>query len=160
VTNRAPLTDRRVALRTAAVAALALPVLPALAGCDATDEVPRTGKQRQTAGASPGDRALVQSVAVRIASLHAAATAAAKRDKAHRSWLLDLASLHQQHLHRLGATDARPQRSGRGTTARVVAGEQQLKSFLLGAADGAESGALAQVLASMAAAVAQRLAVA
>lgn len=148
------LTDRRVALRGAA-AVLAIPLLAA--GCDATDTTtPRNGRVRPTAGSANADQDLVASVAGRVAGVRAAATRLAQHDHTHRSWALGLASLHQRHLHRLGTGwAAKPVKAQ--TAAALVAAERQLQQSLVSAAERAESGSLAQVLASMAAAVGQRL---
>lgn len=153
VPERVTLTDRRDALRGAA-AVLAIPLL---AACDATDTTtPRNGRVRPTAGSANADQDLVASVAGRVAGVRAAATRLAQHDHTHRSWALGLASLHQRHLHRLGTGwAAKPVKAQ--TAAALVAAERQLQQSLVSAAERAESGSLAQVLASMAAAVGQRL---
>jgi hypothetical protein len=153
VTNRVPLTDRRGVLRGAAVAAVALPVL---AACDATDVTPRNGSVRQTGRSSAADQALVSTIAGQVAGTRAAAASLAKHDKTRRTWALGLAALHQQHLRRLGTGWTATQVKA-GTPAALVAAEQRLQHALAVAAGQAESGALAQVLASMAAAIDQRL---
>lgn len=137
------------------MAALALPVL---AACDATDT--GAGRIEPTATSAAGDQALVDGVARRMATLRVAATTLARHDHGHRGWLLGLAALHQQHLHKLGATGTRPAHSRASTTGALTSAERDLQQALVTASSRAASGALAQVLASMAAAVAQRLAVA
>jgi hypothetical protein len=160
VTNRVPRTDRRGALRTAAIATLALPALPLAAACDATDTTPHEGRIDPTAGAAAADQALVDAVARRIAGLRQAATSLARHDHAHRSWLLAVAALHEQHLRKLGATGARPRAARATSVAALTSAERSLQQTLVAASSRAASGALAQVLASMAAAIEQRLAVA
>lgn len=148
-------TDRRAALRSLACAALAVPLISA---CDATDTTQgRSTGVRPTAGAAAADAALVHLLAQHIAGLRVAATAVAQRSAARRSWALDLASLHQQHLRKLGATSAHAAPSSARTPAALVAAEGVLRQALVIASGRAESGALAQVLASMAAAIDQRL---
>ncbi|MCL2543918.1 MAG: hypothetical protein FWE71_15850 [Nocardioidaceae bacterium] len=155
MTNRAPLTDRRGALRAAAAAALTLPVL---AACDATVSTPpRSGRERRTGRSSGGDQALVASLARQIAGTRAAATVVAHHHHDSRNWALGLATLHQKHLHRLGATSARPAVVSARTPTALVSAERRLQHSLVAGAGQAESGALAQVLASMAAAIGQRL---
>lgn len=67
--------------------------------------------------------------------------------------------LHNAHLNKLGWSGS-SQQAGRLTTRdEVLAAEHRLQSTLTRAAGQADSGALAQVLASMAAAIAQQVAV-
>ena len=157
MTNRVPLTaptvGRRGILRGAAVAALTMPVL---AACDATDVTPRNGSVRQTGQSSAADQTLVSTVAGVVAGTRAAANALSKNDKAHRTWALGLASMHQQHLSRLGTGWTATPVQAR-TPAALAAAERTLQQKLVSAAQQAESGALAQTLASMAAAIGQRL---
>ncbi|HJQ05212.1 MAG TPA: hypothetical protein VJ872_07195 [Nocardioides sp.] len=154
--TRAPLqTDRRAALRSLACAAL---VVPLISACDATDTTQgRSTGVRPTAGSAAADAALVDVLAQQIAGLRVAATAVAKRSPRRRSWALDLASMHQQHLRKLGATTAHAAPSVARTPAALAAAEGVVRDALVSAAGRAESGALAQVLASMAAAIEQRL---
>lgn len=154
--TRAPLqTDRRAALRSLAWVAL---VAPLAAACDATDTTQgRSTGVRPTAGAAAADAALVTAVAGRIATLQAAATVVAKHSPSRRAWALDLASLHHQHLRKLGATSTRTTGVSARTPAALAAAEGDLRQALVSASGRAESGALAQVLASMAAAIQQRL---
>lgn len=154
--TRAPLqTDRRAALRSLAWVAL---VAPLAAACDATDTTPaRSTGVRPTAGAAAADATLVASLARRIAALRTAATAVAKHSPDRRAWALDLASLHQQHLRKLGAASTHASGVSARTPEALAAAERDLRQALVAASGRAESGALAQVLASMAAAVQQRL---
>ncbi|GAB2985727.1 hypothetical protein [Nocardioides montaniterrae] len=151
-----PPTDRRGLLRGAAVATLALPVL---AACDATEVTPRSGSVKQSGDSSAADAALVAKIAGQVAGTRAAAQKLAKHDHAHRTWALQLASLHQQHLARLGTGWIAPGVVA-GTPKSLIAAEERLQQSLVRATGQVESGALAQVLASMAAAIGQRLVVA
>jgi hypothetical protein len=155
VTNRVPQLDRRGALRVAALAAVAAPVL---AACDATEVTPRNGAVRQSGHSSAADVALVRTVgkqindALHVAARNATATPAARR------WAHDLVTLHRAHLKRLGvAVRTGPNTGGPIPHEAIKASETRLQSHLVAAAQQAESGVLAQVLASMAAAIGQRL---
>ena len=154
VISRVPRTDRRAAVLSAlAVVATA----PVLAACDATDTTPRSGHVSPTTDSAADDGAQVAAVARAIAGARAAALKLAKHDHAQRTWALGLAALHQQHLHKLGATGARPRTVHASTRQGLVTAEQDLQHRLVAACGRAQSGALAQVLASMAAAIGQRL---
>jgi hypothetical protein len=128
------------------------------AGCDLTDDSPpprgegtgsSTGSGSQSAAADP-DSALVDEV---VAHLLAAERLAAAGRQA------DLVALHRAHLDALEADQPAPRRPARRRSrAEVRRGELLLQRRLTRAALAAESGALARLLASMAAAVAQRVA--
>jgi hypothetical protein len=68
-----------------------------------------------------------------------------------------LASLHRDHIDALGGTPPTPPGTRRATADAVRRREKRLQSFLVESAVKAESGALARLLASMSAAVAQHL---
>lgn len=131
--------------RRAALAAGAGVVLAA-AGCDGRGSTPTA---RPTGSTDP-DTALVAEVvtALRRAERVAGAQGA-----------LELAALHRAHLEALEAAPAavggRPPKRGAAPVRRT---EEALHRTLVRAAERAESGALARLLASMSAAVAQRLA--
>ena len=138
--SAAPLLRRRSALALAALGATAV------AGCD-------DGGSEPAAGPSPTvdpDTALVDEVVTELIRAERVATAGGR---------LELASLHRAHLEALDG------RVPAGSPARPVSAavvrrrEQHLQAHLVDAAMAAESGALARLLASMSAAVAQRLAV-
>lgn len=127
------------------------------AGCDATDDSAPPQDQQPPADA---DSALVARV---IGSLHTAAalaqaTGTAAPDLAPTA--RRLTQLHERHARELGDTSDPPRRSVKGKPARLLARlertEQRLQKRLVSAAMDAESGALAQLFASMAAAVAQQ----
>ncbi len=135
----------------------------ALAGCGLRDD-PETdpGAVETTAPAVDADSDLVTAVAAVIATAWATAAEAAKAVPAVRPAARSFAALHRAHLDRLGVDPDRteavaldPARAGTQLRGR----EEQLRDRLVRAAVQAESGALAQVFASMAAAIDQRLAV-
>jgi hypothetical protein len=116
------------------------------AGCDDPDGPPGTGA---TPSADP-DTALVDGV---LTDLRAAARAAS------RAGLTGWAALHRVHIE---ALQGDPPRMAAGAAqgvdpAAVLRREQQLQQRLVEAAVAAESGVLARLLASMSAAVGQRL---
>ncbi len=131
------LLSRRTAL------ALAAAGLVAVGGCDDGGESPAV---RPTA--SPDlDTELVDHVVTRVARAERLARAAG---------LGSLAALHRAHLEALDGTPSyRPHPKVAADVVRRQ--ERQLQSDLVAAAMAAESGALARLLASMSAAVSQRL---
>jgi hypothetical protein len=133
-----PLLRRRTALTLAAAG------LVAVTGCDDGDR--RTPAPTPTADP---DVALVDEV---LAHLKAAERVALSVGDS------DLVALHRAHIEALDGTPptGRPGRMPRTDALRRQ--EQKLQQHLESAALAAESGALAQVLASMSAAVSQRLA--
>jgi hypothetical protein len=147
-----PTLPRRTALVAGAGTVLAV------AGCDGGSGTPGAGSSGATGSAgtaapsaSPSaanpDEALVRRV---VAALQHAERVATGRGS------LELAALHRAHLAALDA----PVPSGRGPRhgPPVRRTEQHLHATLVAAAASAASGTLARLLASMSAAVAQRLA--
>lgn len=163
---RTPLSLTRRTLVTGGLAGTAL----ALAGCDAVDgilggdEDPGvSGQVTPTAPAVDGDSALVTEIAGAIAAVGALATATGAKVPALARTGAHLARIHQAHVDRLGGAEpvdppavpaARP-----AALQRLLQAEERLQDRLVEAAGQAGSGGLAQVLASMAAAVAQQRAV-
>jgi hypothetical protein len=142
--------------RRAAVALGSAGVLAVAAGCDSSG-----GPDRSASPPDP-DAALVEGVTRRIGAAEQLARAAG---------MSRLADLHRQHLLALHAASTSPTTSpstspstsptpgGRAGRAAVLRTERQLAAALADAAVRARSGQLARVLASMAAAVDQRVAV-
>ena len=137
-----PTLPRRAALVAGAGTALAL------TGCDGGNGTPRAGSNPAVDAAADPDTTLVDRVVAALRRAERAATAAGS---------LELAALHRAHLE---ALDVRAPRGGaprHGPPVRRT--EQRLHATLVAAAEDAASGTLARLLASMSAAVAQRLAV-
>jgi hypothetical protein len=137
-----------------------------LAGCGpAADREDATGAAAvdPTEPAVDADSDLVEAVGGQIAHALALVVATGSAVPALRPHTRRLAALHRSHLGEL----SRPRGAGHGKVkgghetaqAQLLGSEQKLQRQLVQAALDAESGALAQVLASMAAAVAQELAV-
>jgi hypothetical protein len=128
--------------------------LVAVGGCDAGDDAARpsllgSGSPTATADVDP-DSTLVDQVVAHLVAAEQLAAAGRRPD---------LVALHRAHLDALEADQPAPGRPARRRTpAEVRRGEVLLQRRLDDAALAAESGALARLLASMAAAVAQRLA--
>lgn len=135
------------------------------AGCGLvrSDET-ATGTVDPSEPAVDADSDLVATVGQQLATALALAVATGSSVPQLRSLTRRLASLHRSHLDQLGQPDDVD--AGRVTgiaataRARLLRAEETLQRQLVRAALDAESGALAQVLASMAAAVAQQRAVA
>ena len=158
-----PLTRRAVVTGGLAGAALALTGCDAIGGVLDGDESPGvSGAVTPTAPAVDADSDLVTSV---LSSLHAAAalaTAVGTTVPALAPVATPFARLHDAHVDRLGGSPASADPApvvpgGRGAALqRLAQSETRLQARLVKAAGKAERGALAQVLASMAAAVAQQ----
>lgn len=142
----------------------------ALAGCDAVDDLLDgddgpgvSGAVSPTALAVDADSDLVATVLDEVTATGALATAVGTTVPALAGAATRLARLHEAHATELGGAD--PVDAPVVPTARAAAlrslarAEARLQDRLVEAAGRAESGALAQVLASMAAAVAQQRAV-
>ena len=142
----------------------------ALVGCDAVDDLLDgddspgvSGAVTPTAPAVDADSDLVATVLDAVTATGALATAVGTTVPALAGIATRLARLHEAHATELGGaepadTPAVP--PGRAAALRrLVQAETRLQDRLVAAAEEAESGALAQVLASMAAAVAQQRAV-
>ncbi len=137
----------------------------ALTGCGWLDDDAATppGTVEPTAPAVDADSDLVDEVGRRIAEAGALADRVARDHRPLRATARPFAGLHEGHLAELEwkgdvdgavATDDRQQ-----ARARLLESEERLQAQLVRASLDAESVALAQVLASMAAAVAQQRAV-
>lgn len=145
--------------RTALVATVGLAGL-AVGGCtsDSPDD-PTDGQGTSTAPVD-ADQALVDDVVDRLSTALSTVVMAGDGSRPLARELAGFKRLHTAHLDALGG-DSRwfayeATAPGRG---EVLAAEARLQRFLATAAVRAESGALARLLASMSAAVAQQLAV-
>jgi hypothetical protein len=134
------LLTRRTALSLGAVAL-------AVAGCDDGDSPDPADASSSTAAADP-DATLVDQVLVELEGAERVAVAAG---------FYDLGRMHRAHIEALGGVEPTPS-AARATAAAVRRNEVRLHQILVDAAMAAESGALARLLASMSAAVSQRLA--
>ena len=133
------LLARRTALTLGAVAIAA-------SGCDDGDRSDPAGASSSTP-TPDADAALVDAVLADLARAEALALGAG---------FADLAGLHRAHIEALdGPEPSSP--AGRASRESVRRAEQRLQKQLVHASVVAESGALAQLLASMSAAVSQRL---
>lgn len=140
-----------------------------LTGCDALDSVlgdgdpVSPGAVTPTAPAADADSTLVEEVATAIAAAGALAAATGTTIAPLARIGTRLSRLHASHASELGRTDAAapPAVTGSRDVAlrALLASEAALQERLVAAALSAESGALAQVFASMAAALAQQKAV-
>lgn len=162
-----PTTSAVASRRTALGGALA--GLVALSACD-TDTSSSggpaigasTGATVRTGTTDDPDAALVDQVASRILGTLGTVLDVRSASRRLRPTLTPLVRLHEAHLSELDAGRQKPQTgspTGGTDIAGVRAAESQLQRQLTDASVGAESGALAEALASMAAAVAQHLAV-
>ncbi len=137
-----------------------------MAGCGSarSDENERAGAVDPTEPAVDADSDLVESVSKQLASALSLALATATSVPALRPLARRLASLHRSHLDELSEPDEADGGKVTGSVetarARLLRSEEKLQHQLVESALSAESGALAQVFASMAAAVAQERAVA
>lgn len=158
-----PRASRRAVLGGGAVAGAV--VLAVATGCG-TDDGRRTGavSVEPSAPAVDADSDLVERVVDQITSVLALAKASGAAFPGLRPLTGPLVALHRAHLDELGrsADGGREHMRGTADTARerLLRSETELQGRLVEAALAAGSGALAQVFASMAAAVAQRRAVA
>jgi len=157
------LPDLSPSRRTALFGAVA--GLVAVAGCDDAD--PRNGPAVGPSTGVPAaddvpdpDTALVEETLIRINGALAVVTAAQRRHRDLRPALRPFVRMHQEHLRALEQpAPGRTSSPGAAGLDQVRRAEQALQRQLVDAAVRAESGALARLLASMSAAVAQRLAV-
>lgn len=142
-----------------------------LAGCDAVDGLLPdegtpgvSGAVTPTAPAVDADSGLVDEVVAALDEALALAVATGTAVPALAATGARFDRLHRAHLAELGGSGraAAPQvsRTRSVATRALLRSEARLQSDLLDAAGRAQSGALAQALASMAAAVAQQRAVA
>ncbi len=160
----APRASRRAVLSGGTAAAAAL---VAASGCgfdQAADDAVAGAGDDPTAAAVDADSDLVETVGDHLRSALSLAVATAAADQRLRRLTGRLATVHRAHLRELGQPDDIEDRKVLGTAetarARLLNAEETLQRHLVTGALAAESGALAQVFASMAAAVAQERAVA
>ena len=134
-----------------------------LAACDVDELRPPEDEEapapeQTTDGALDPDVALVEDVVAQVTRTWAAVVSAGLGARLAR-----LQRMHEAHLEVLGATPVKQTAPPSGPEPkryqRVLGREQRLQSDLATAAVEARSGALARLLASMSAAVAQHLAV-
>ena len=156
-----PVPSLRATRRTTIVGALA--GTAALAGCDADRrDADPAGRTAPAAGTDP-DADLVTAVTAELDELVALVTAAAARRPLLARDLAAFSSLHQAHRATLPERDTEPPRpritgTPREVAAQLLRREEQARRRLADWALGAESGALARLLASMSAGVAAHLA--
>ncbi|WP_183095975.1 hypothetical protein [Nocardioides stalactiti] len=156
MSSPAPRASRRAVLAGGAAAATVL-----LAGCG--DET-GSGNVATDSPVRATDSDLVDRVGRQVAQALALATATGTAFPVLRPLTRRLSTLHEQHLDELSKpADGRHGKvRGDAATARValLQAEDQLQARMVEAALAAESGALAQVFAAMAAALAQQQVVA
>lgn len=157
-----PRASRRTVLTGGTVAGAAL---LAVAGCGlAQDDTAGGVADDPTAPAVDADSDLVQTIGDQLAAALALARATASSVPQLRPLARRLSGLHRAHLGELSQPDdvdgGKVPGSAETARARLLRSEEKLQEQLVRAALAAESGALAQVFASMAAAVAQERAVA
>ena len=139
------------------------PVTPGSSGRPPAAEATTSPDARVTGTAA--DAALVDDVLGELAAATGVVLAAQRGARRLRADLRPLLVLHGEHVRLLGARlpvdpdDAGRRRDARERLAAVRRREQRLQRVLADAAVAADSGALARLLASMSAAVAQRLVV-
>ncbi len=143
-------TSRRTALGGA------LAGLVVVTGCDGDAGSGEPRSEQTTAPPVDADAELVDLVSERITIAWAVVSSARKQGPELRRSLRPLQRLHETHLSVLEKT---PRTGTRPVARDVRVAETALQRQLTEAAVRAQSGALAKVLASMAAAVAQQLAV-
>ncbi|MBU2696725.1 hypothetical protein [Pimelobacter sp. 30-1] len=148
----------------------------ALSGCDLLDDVlgreddpgvsgSPSGAVTPTAPAEDADSTLVEDVVTAISATSALVAATTTAVPALAKTTATLTRLHAAHVAELGATITAPATppaaSGPRPAAlrRLLRAEADLQTRLVGAAQQAQSGALAQLFAAMAAAIAQQRAV-
>lgn len=150
-----PLTSRRTALSGA------LAGLVAVTGCDAEPGSEDPAPDQTTAPAVDADAGLVEQVVESILSTGAIVDLARGSSAELRRRLRPLVDLHAAHLEALDPFDGTYETltDGRPDLQQVRRAEALLQRHLVGASVRADSGALAKLFASMAAAVAQHLAV-
>jgi hypothetical protein len=157
--------DRPLVRRRTAVLGLAATVVAT--GCDHGDDIggPAPSSGPSSTGASPSepaqtpDEALVNDVTAQLVTALSVATDAWKAPQLRRS-LAPLVKAHRKHIRVLDGElppEAPPGPPPVVATAlrRVRRSEKQLQAALVVAAERAESGALARLLASMSASVTQ-----
>lgn len=155
-----PLLSRRTSL-----ALPGLVVLGAASACDVDDlrppedgDSPSSAPSATTSSAPGGDAAVVEEV---VAALDAVLgqLLAARAVPAQRAAVVPLLRAHRRHLEALDATSQAQPSATPVSLEQVRAQELALRGSLVDSAGRASSGALARLLASMAASVDQHLAV-
>lgn len=161
MSTRVPRASRRAVVAGGAglVATLATGCGPTVPG-DAPG-----GVADPTEPAVDADSGLVEEVTSALAGALGTASATGRAHPPLRPLSRDLVALHRRHGDELGGLPpaepaGRPPRQEAAARAALLAAEERLERRLVQAALAAESGALAQTFASMAAAVAQRRVVA
>ena len=135
-------------------------------GCGSTgaDGTARAADDDPTAPAVDADSDLVEKVGGQITSALSLAVATGASVPQLRPLARRLSALHRAHLSELSqpddVEDGEVKGSAETARARLLRAEEKLQQRLVRAAVEAESGALAQLFASMAAAIAQERAVA
>jgi hypothetical protein len=130
----------------------------AVAGCDAgSDTSTEASAGSPGPSGSAGTASAAASTSADTALVERVVTALRRAERvASGHGSLELAALHRAHLEALDAEPPAGRAPRRGPSVRRT--EQQLHATLVAAATDASSGTLARLLASMSAAVAQRLA--
>jgi hypothetical protein len=155
--------SRRALLTGGAVAGT---TLLAASGCGSTgaDRTARAAHDDPTAPAVDADSELVEKVGGQVTSALSLAVATGASVPHLQPLSRRLSALHRAHLSELSqpddVEDGEVKGSAETARARLLRAEEKLQQRLVRAALEAESGALAQVLASMAAAIVQERAVA
>ena len=155
-----PPRARPTATRRAAIALGAAGLL-AVAGCDGDDEQPAGG--RTPAAHADPDRELVDSVLADLAAVTGLVSRVGSRFATLADEMSDLRRMHNAHIRALDGSPAKGRPAGRvpatASAARTLVRRRELslQRRLVEAAVSAESGTLARLLASMSAAVSQRL---
>jgi hypothetical protein len=162
VPSPAPRASRRTLLTGGTVAGAAL---LAVAGCgDIRADGDGAAADDPSAPSVNADSELVETVGGQLARALGLAAATAASVPQVRQLARGLVALHRTHLSELGQPDSveggRVTGTAEAARARLLRSEEKLQQQLVRAALDAESGALAQVFASMAAAVAQERAAA
>jgi hypothetical protein len=162
VPSPAPRASRRAVLTGATVAGAGL--LVSACGAVRSDETAGADDTDPTVPAVDADSDLVETVGDQITEALALSVATASSVRALRLLGQRLSALHRAHLRELNRPEdvEKGRVGGTAATARtlLLRSEERLQQQLVRAAVAAESGALAQVFASMAAAVAQERTVA
>ncbi|MXG87996.1 hypothetical protein [Nocardioides flavescens] len=157
--------DRPLLSRRTSLALPGLVALGATAACDVDDlrppqddPTPSAAASASPTGAPGGDTAVVEEV---VAALDAvlAQLLAARSVPAQRAAVVPLLRAHRRHVEALDATSRATPSPTPVSVEQVRAQELALRGSLVDSAGRAESGALARLLASMAASVDQHLAV-
>ncbi|PWN03486.1 hypothetical protein DJ010_05035 [Nocardioides silvaticus] len=160
--SRAPRASRRAVLVSGGLAGAAA-IATTLSGCGSADPgaADSAGAADPTAPAVGADSDLADRVAEHLGETLTLALSTGASFPALRPLTRRLVALHRAHLDEIGRpgddiSGGRVDGGAETARARLLRAEDKLQGRLVRAALEAESGALAQVLASMAAAVAQQ----